>query len=96
MAAHAPTAPGTVTESQPRLGGLTASWPYLLWKYSGVQAWGAGPDALRPCSLLPSHKIQNASEPKPLLTGSVMVMAAAAAMAASTALPPLSIMRKPA
>mgnify|MGYP001788149780 CR=1 FL=1 len=40
--------------------------------------------------------MQKASEPRPLLTGSVIVSAAAAAIAASTALPPLSIMRKPA
>jgi hypothetical protein len=45
---------------------------------------------------LPSHKIAKASEPKPQLTGSVRVITAAAAIAASTALPPLSIMRRPA
>ena len=37
-----------------------------------------------------------ASLPRPLLTGSQMVMAAAAAMAASTALPPFHSMRRPA
>ena len=40
--------------------------------------------------------MQKASEPRPLLTGSTMVMAAAAAMAASTALPPAHSMRRPA
>ncbi|MOA18819.1 hypothetical protein D3C78_1391600 [compost metagenome] len=40
--------------------------------------------------------MQNASEPRPLLTGSTMVITAAAAMAASTALPPAHSMRKPA
>jgi hypothetical protein len=32
------TAPGTVTESMPRLGGVVASAPYFALKYSGVQA----------------------------------------------------------
>ncbi len=40
--------------------------------------------------------MQNASEPRPLLHGSTMVIAAAAAIAASTALPPLASMRSPA
>ena len=68
----------------------------MRWKYSGVQVAGAGPEALRPWSLCPSHRMQKASEPRPLLTGSVRVMAAAAAMAASTALPPCCSMRRPA
>jgi hypothetical protein len=37
-----------------------------------------------------------ASLPRPLETGSTMVIAAAAAMAASTALPPAASMRSPA
>ncbi len=90
------TAPGTLTLSQPRTGGALASVPCLRWKYSGVHAAGAGPEALSPCSCVPSHRMQNASEPRPLLHGSTMVIAAAAAMAASTALPPLAIMRSPA
>src|SRR3954467_6947066 len=90
------TAPGTVTESKPRLGGVLASSPYFLRKYSGVQLAGALPDAFRPCSSLPSHRIARASLPRPLLTGSQTVMAAAAAMAASTALPPFHSMRSPA
>lgn len=36
------------------------------------------------------------SDPRPLLTGSVSVSVAAAAIAASTALPPLARMRSPA
>ena len=40
--------------------------------------------------------MQKASEPSPLLQGSVMVLAAAVAMAASTALPPCHIIRSPA
>ena len=89
------TAPGTVAESKPRLGGVAAS-PYLREKYSGVHAAGAGPDELRPCNCLPSHRIANESLPSPLLHGSQMVMQAAAAMAASTALPPFHSMRSPA
>jgi hypothetical protein len=40
--------------------------------------------------------MQKASDPRPLLQGSVMVLAAAVAMAASTALPPCQSMRMPA
>ena len=59
-------------------------------------ARGATPLAFRPCSLVPSHRIAKASEPRPLLQGSTMVIAAAAAIAASTALPPFHSMRQPA
>src|SRR3954471_328591 len=79
----------------PRLGGVACS-PCLLRKSSGVQPAGAGPEPLMPCSCLPSHKMANASLPNPLLTGSQIVMAAAAAIAASTALPPFHSMRRPA
>ena len=65
-----------------------ASAPYLRRKYSGVQAAGAQPEPLSPCSFLPSHRMQKASLPRPLLTGSSTVIAAAVAIAASTALPP--------
>ena len=51
---------------------------------------------MMPCSCLPSHRMAKASLPRPLLTGSTMVMAAAAAIAASTALPPFHSMRRPA
>ena len=95
-ATQAATAPGTVTESQPRTGGRTASAPCFLRKYAGVQAAGAGPEAFSPCSFLPSQRMQKASEPRPLLHGSTTVMTAAAAIAPSTALPPCWIMRSPA
>ena len=95
-ATHEATAPGTVTLSQPRCGGVVALSPCLRWKYSGDQAAGAGPEAFRPCSCEPSHRMQKASEPRPLLQGSTIVIMAAAAMAASTALPPLASMRSPA
>lgn len=90
------TAPGTVTESMPRIGGARVASPYLFRKYSRVQARGAGPEALRPCSCSPSHRIAKASLPRPLLTGSTSVMTAAVAIAASTALPPCCRMRSPA
>src|SRR4051812_10415217 len=88
-------APGMLTESKPRFGGVAAS-PYLREKYSGVHAAGAGPDELRPCTCLPSHRIAKESLPRPLLHGSHSVMHAAAAMAASTALPPFHMIRRPA
>ena len=90
------TAPGTVIESKPRVGGFFASAPYFCLKYSGVQVWGARPEAFRPCRAEPSHRMQKASLPRPLLTGSVIVSAAAAAMIASTALPPCASMVRPA
>src|SRR6202012_3488432 len=82
------TAPGTVTESQPRIGGWSGLKPYFFRKYSTLHAAGARPEAFRPCNFLPSHRMQKASDPRPLLQGSRIVMAAAAPMAASTALPP--------
>ena len=92
-AAHPATAPGVVTASQPR-SGIAPAWRRS--KYAGSQAAGATPDALRPCSRSPSHRIANRSLPRPLDTGSTIVNAAAAAIAASIALPPLSSMRRPA
>ena len=93
------TTPGTVTESQPRLG-CTASpfgpTPCLRLKYSTFQAAGATPEEFRPCSCWPSQTMAKQSPPRPQETGSTSTMAAAAAMAASTALPPLSSMRNPA
>ena len=85
------TAPGTLTVPQPTLG-IAASPAYL----SGVISAGEWPEALRPTSLVPSHRMQKASEPMPFIVGSVIVMAIAAASAASTALPPLASMRRPA
>jgi hypothetical protein len=45
---------------------------------------------------LPSHRMAKQSLPRPLEMGSTMVSAAAAAMAASMALPPCCSMRRPA
>jgi hypothetical protein len=88
---HALTAPGTVTDSQPRVGIAACSL-----KRSSDQPEGERPEALRPCSFLPSHSMQNASLPMPLLVGSTTVSVIAVASIASTALPPLSSMRRPA
>ena len=90
-ATQAETAPGTVTLSQPSSG-----MPLRPRKRSGVQAAGERPDAFRPCSRCPSHRIAKASEPRPLPVGSTTVSAMAAATAASTALPPLASMASPA
>ena len=57
---------------------------------------GYTPEALSPCRLEPSHTIANASLPSPHETGSTMVIAAAAAIVASIALPPAYSMRNPA
>ena len=88
---HAETQPGTVTAFQPRIGMVCASL-----KRSGVHAAGARPEAFRPRSFLPSHKMAKASEPMPLLVGSSTVRAMAVAITASTALPPFNSMRRPA
>ena len=95
-ATHEATAPGRVTLSQPRCGGAIAPSPCLRRKYSDVQAAGAVPEAFSPCSCVPSHRMQKASEPRPLLQGSTIVITAAVATAASTALPPAASMRSPA
>ena len=68
----------------------------MLRKCAGVQAFGAHPEAFSPCSVLPSQISANESEPRPLLTGSTIVITAAVAIAASTALPPFISIRKPA
>ncbi|MNX94343.1 hypothetical protein D3C86_1265710 [compost metagenome] len=85
------TAPGTVTLSQPVKG-------MALWRAndSGVQARGARPEALRPCSVSPSQISAKASPPMPFMHGSTTVSAMAVASAASTALPPRASMRRPA
>ena len=92
-AAQPDTAPGIVTVSQP-VRGIVA----MPLKRSGDQPAGARPEALRPCSrrVAGSHRMQNRSLPSPLLHGSVIVSAIAAASAASTALPPLASMERPA
>jgi hypothetical protein len=94
-ATQAATAPGTVTESQPRTGGRVAS-PCFLRKYWGVHAAGAGPEAFRPCSLLPSQRMQNASSRGRCCTARRSSSPPPPAIAPSTALPPCWIMRSPA
>ena len=88
---QAETAPGTVALSQPRWG--IAALPA---KRSGLQAIGARPEALSPCSSLPSQTMAKASLPRPLPVGSTSTRTAAAAIAASTALPPFAIIDRPA
>ncbi len=93
------TAPGTVTVSQPRTGRFFArSSPYLRRKYSSVHAAGAVPLEFSPssCLVAGSHTMAKLSAPSPLLQGSVIVMTAAAATAASAALPPACMTRNPA
>ena len=92
-AAQPATAPGTVTLSHPRIG-IEPPWRRL--KYSGLHAAGATPDAFSPCNCAPSQRMANRSLPRPFEIGSTIVSAAAAAIAASTALPPASSMRRPA
>src|SRR5262245_17428897 len=80
------TAPGTVTERGPRSAtGSTAS-----------TTAGAGPAASRPTSSPPCQTQAKASPPRPVDIGSVTHRTAAAAMAASTALPPAANARSPA
>src|SRR6185503_8598592 len=88
---HALTQPGTVTDSHPRCG-IAGSF----LKRSSDQPAEERPDALRPCSFLPSHNMQKASLPMPLLVGSSTVSEIAVASTASTAEPPFSNMRNPA
>ncbi|ETH34015.1 tripartite tricarboxylate transporter family receptor domain protein, partial [Bordetella pertussis H897] len=82
------TRAGMVPASQPRAG--MASWRE---KYSRVQACGARPEAFRPCSWRPSQMMANRSPPMPFMHGPTTVMVMAAAIAASTALPPAASMR---
>ena len=77
--------------SQPRVG--IAVCPL---KRSRFHAAGERPEAFSPWSFFPSHRMQNASLPMPLLVGSTTVSVIAAASAASTALPPFCIMLRPA
>ncbi len=91
MATQADTAPGTVTVSHPSAG--MDSRPA---KRSGVQAAGARPDPFRPLSLPVFHSSAKASDPRPFMTGSTTVRAAAQATMASAALPPSCSMRSPA
>ena len=90
-ATHCDTAPGTVTESQPRSG-----MPGRSRNRSGVHAIGARPQAFRPCSAWPSQIIAKPSPPMPFMVGSTTVSVIAAASAASMALPPRAIAAMPA
>src|SRR5579871_6604695 len=80
------TAPGTLTDLGPSA--------------STVSGWatcaGAGPAASSPTISPPRCTIANASPPIPVDIGSVTPSTAAAAIAASTALPPRSSIRTPA
>ena len=95
-AVQPPTAPGTVTVSQPRGGVLVASAPWRPRIQALVQRAGAWPDAFRPCRREPSQTSAKRSEPMPLLHGSTIAMTAAVAIAASTALPPRCRIERPA
>ncbi len=90
-AAHADTAPGTVTLAQPSFG--ISGW---VMKSSVFHSSGNRPDAFRPCNSFPSQTIQNASEPMPFMVGSTTVRVIAVAIAASTAFPPNLIIWSPA
>src|SRR6185437_4367334 len=90
-ATHPEMAPGTVTASQPSLGICV-----MPLKCEGPNAFGARPEAFRPCSVFPSQTVANESEPSPLLVGSSTVMQAAVAIPASTAFPPRASMLNPA
>jgi len=57
---------------------------------------GARPEPFRPCRAPSNHTCAKASPPTPLCGGSQTVSIAAAASAASTALPPASSARTPA
>ncbi len=90
-ATHPDTAPGIVTDSQPRSG--IADLPANRF---GDHAIGARPDAFRPTSSSPLHRMAKRSEPMPLLQGSTTVSVMAVASAASTAFPPRASMARPA
>ena len=94
--AHAAGAPGTVAGAQPNFG----IWPESAQPRDSasfiVTAAGMGPLAFSPDSLPSFHTSAKASLPIPLAVGSTTVRAAAVATAASTALPPVFMMSRPA
>ena len=63
-------APGTETLVHPRSGNVVCPAARTA---SADSARGAGPDAFRPCSVLPSHTIAKASLPMPFDVGSTTV-----------------------
>ena len=83
--AQARTAPGVVHERGPNSSTTR----------SGMRI-GERPEPLSPCSFPPCQTSENASPPTPLSVGSQTVRQAAAASAASIALPPCSSARTPA
>ena len=84
-AAHPATAPGTVTDRGPSPAGSSDS-----------TSAGAGPAASRACTVPPRLTSAKTSPPTPVDIGSQTARTAAAARAASTALPPRSRARNPA
>src|SRR5690625_4227042 len=82
-AAQPATAPGTVTASQPGVGIVLLPANAPASSFAGER-----PLEFSPCSCPSAHRIANRSLPMPLEVGSTTVRVTAAAMAASTALPP--------
>ena len=81
-------APGTVTERASLSGMALSPAPRSA---AAERPEGARPEALRPITSSPSLWISaNMSPPMPVIAGSPMPQTRAAAMAASTALPPPS------
>ena len=83
--------PGTVTAGQPSRG-----MPPMRRSVSASASAGVRPEELSPCSRPSAQMSAKASPPRPLDVGSVTVSAAAAAIAASTALPPRRSISSPA
>ena len=90
-AGHAATAPGTVTDSQPK-SGMRSNGSNCARRH----ARGERPELLRPVAASPSHTMANASLPMPFIVGSTTVRAIAVATAASIAFPPCLSIERPA
>ena len=90
--AQAAGMPGTSTAYQPRSG----IRPKRSRRKSGSASRGAGPEEFSPCSRPPDQISAKASPPRPFEVGSSTVRQAAAAIAASIALPPRRSMSSPA
>ena len=88
-------APGTVTASAPLPGIRSCPWARSA---SGVRSEPDLPLASRPTSSwsLADQRMANMSPPMPVMWGSVRFSTAAAATAASTALPPICRISSPA
>ena len=98
ISAQALGAPGTVTGVQPLLGILPASSFFSSLILSIEASIGARPLELSPYSraFFSDQISAKASEPIPFAVGSTTVSAAAAATAASIALPPFRRISRPA